>query len=244
MGPDALQVAYPRGAIEKLQGDPGLQLASTLPHTEKEIHYIDRKSETTSTILGLRKRNFGILVLLALVVVATAVGGSIGGILAVRAKSSPADGAPSTTTSMPHEASSVPPASMGLPSSTAVSSTAIATESIYVPPAASLVPYVNVTCPKDLVQSFNGKIYDCLDDSDVRDKTADITGISAYSLQQCIDACSTMNIVVKSSKCVAVSVNKWLGEEMQINSGANCWLKTSKANSFRRTGSTLAMLRV
>lgn len=94
------------------------------------------------------------------------------------------------------------------------------------------------------MQSFNGNVYDCLNDSDVRDKTKDITGISAYSLQQCIDACSTMNVVAKSSKCVAISVNKWLGEEMQINSGANCWLKSSEANSFRRPGSTLAILKV
>ena len=49
--------------------------------------YMDEGKPNHARILGLRRRNFWILVALAIVLVGATIGGSIGGVLAVQNKS-------------------------------------------------------------------------------------------------------------------------------------------------------------
>jgi hypothetical protein len=72
----------------------------------------------------------------------------------------------------------------------------------------------------------------------------DITGITAYSLQQCVDACSTMNEVEGTTKCRAVALSQALSDEYGHNRGANCWLKNVTEPRAGRAKLTVAVLNV
>ena len=71
---------------------------------------------------------------------------------------------------------------------------------------------------------------------------SDITGMTAYSLQQCIDACSTMNDLAGERRCIAVALNGDLAEWYKANKGANCWLKNASRSFMEETRVTVAML--
>jgi hypothetical protein len=62
--------------------------------------------------------------------------------------------------------------------------------------------------------------YDCLTDSDI--SGSNITGIYAYSLQQCVDACSTMNLVKDSITCKAITLDQAAYTAYRDRFGANC----------------------
>ncbi|RYN88146.1 hypothetical protein AA0119_g12142 [Alternaria tenuissima] len=66
------------------------------------------------------------------------------------------------------------------------------TPAVYILSAAVSVVSIDTSCPPSLV-AWDSKRYTCADDRNIKD--ADITDISAYSLQQCIDVCSTWNAV-------------------------------------------------
>ena len=66
------------------QAQPGLIPAT---ETNRPVPYIDGTKTTQATILGIRRRNFWILVALAVILVGATIGGSVGGSLAVRGTS-------------------------------------------------------------------------------------------------------------------------------------------------------------
>jgi hypothetical protein len=96
--------------------------------------------------------------------------------------------------------------------------------STYIPPAATAVALIDITCPSSL-RAWDGKRYDCTELRNIQG--GDITGISAYSLQQCIHACSTFSSRPGNKNCKAVAIGPALEHAYNINSGANCWLKES-----------------
>jgi hypothetical protein len=70
----------------------------------------------------------------------------------------------------------------------------------------------------------------------------DITGFVAYTLQQCIDACSTYNEVMANNTCQAVVLGEGLASDYRVNKGANSWLKNMAGPSVTFKGSTFARL--
>jgi hypothetical protein len=73
----------------------------------------------------------------------------------------------------------------------------------------------------------------------------DITGITALSLQQCVDACSTWNTRNTATPCKAVVLNADVAGSYNSNFRANCWLKTKderKPAGANQIGGTVAYL--
>jgi hypothetical protein len=83
---------------------------------------------------------------------------------------------------------------------------------------------LNQAYPSSL-RDWNGQLYAATVGKDIANN--DITGIFAYTLQQCIDACSTMNAINKDDGCKAVVLISSLKREYEMNRGANCWLKSN-----------------
>jgi len=81
---------------------------------------------------------------------------------------------------------------------------------------------IDISCPSQ-PQAWNEASYNCT--SGVNIPGADITGIIAYTLQQCMDACSTMNVVAGTTRCVGVALNGDMSARYGVGAGANCWLK-------------------
>jgi hypothetical protein len=88
---DAPQVAYDRTLPTAYHGSHDhrqekLPVPMSPPKQQAYAYYGEAKEPTpqSRTILGLRKRNFWILVVVAIVIVAATIGGSVGGSLAVR----------------------------------------------------------------------------------------------------------------------------------------------------------------
>jgi hypothetical protein len=70
---------------------------------------------------------------------------------------------------------------------------------------------------------WNKKSYDCFEGRNIWGR-GDITGIVAYNMQQCIDACATFN-AMGGMKCAAVLLVRDLAKDYGTNKGAYCWLK-------------------
>ncbi|KAF2827846.1 hypothetical protein CC86DRAFT_465677 [Ophiobolus disseminans] len=248
---DAPQVAYEDAHPEVYQREAGLEHQQAPQNPEVHAYYgkADAYEEhvpvrATPTILGIRRRNFWILAVIAAVIVAATISGSVGGAMAVRDSGSKADQVVQQT---PTPTSAQPiPTSSPTGTSAAPASSGSATSSKYVPILASAVPLIDISCPSSSsppLKSFNGKQYACTENRNIVGN--DITGISAYSLQQCIDACSTMN-TRDGKKCAAVTIGPDLAHAYEINNGANCWLKEKSSPTISYTvndvGGTIAIL--
>jgi hypothetical protein len=72
----------------------------------------------------------------------------------------------------------------------------------------------------------------------------DLTGMVAYTLQQCVDACGTYNQVAGNTTCRAVVLISYLRDSYFGNKGANCWLKKTSGKAVVDTGYTLARLKI
>jgi hypothetical protein len=58
----------------------------------------------------------------------------------------------------------------------------------------------------------------------------DLFAFTAYSVQQCVDACSQWNeSATKNATCLAAVISSKLGVQRTQGTGANCWLKSSTA---------------
>ncbi|KAF2026212.1 hypothetical protein EK21DRAFT_74698 [Setomelanomma holmii] len=191
-------------------------------------------------ILGMRRRNFWILAMIALILVGVTVGGSVGGVLAVQNARSKSESA--VTPSVYPIPSSFSVQATTPIASPATSASTSASTSLYVPPSAASVLAINIDCPS-VLESYNGKSYRCFQNTDIN-SLGDITGITAYSLQQCVDACSTMNEVEGIAKCQAVALSQALSDEYGHNKGANCWLKNVTEPRAGRPKLTVAVLNV
>jgi hypothetical protein len=109
-------------------------------------------------------------------------------------------------------------------------------------PKASEQKLIDKSCPDNL-KDWSGKAYDCFEGGNVAGQ-GDITGITAYTMQQCIDACGTWNHV-SSLKCAAVILSENLGFEYGVNFGANCWLKnvSGPLDNAKKAGAMFAVLK-
>jgi hypothetical protein len=57
----------------------------------------------------------------------------------------------------------------------------------------------------------------------------DLVGIAAYVVDDCIEACSSMNAFYGTNVCQAITFNA--GIYQNWNQHANCWLKTKESVS-------------
>jgi hypothetical protein len=109
-----------------------------------------------------------------------------------------------------------------IPTPTAPSSlptTSASTTSVYTPLPPSAVPLINNSCPSTILFSSKNDKYDCTEQIDLNG--GDIISIIAYTLQDCIDACSQYSAIQGNNACQGVILNK----KMSYQPRGNCWLK-------------------
>jgi hypothetical protein len=82
--------------------------------------------------------------------------------------------------------------------------------------------------------------YNCLDNTNIGG-VIDLASFTAYTLEQCVDACSQWNFRAKDETCQAIVINNDIGYQRSDGNGANCWLK-SNTGSFGGKGFTTAKL--
>jgi hypothetical protein len=131
----------------------------------------------------------------------------------------------------------VTPSSGGTPLSSSSASA-----SFYAPLPAASVSEIDVSCPPNLRalnDNNNNYQYDCSTDTNILG--GDITGMYAYSLQQCIDACSTMNLVRGALICKAVALDRDALAAYRKNHGAICWLENATTPRYAVSRTTVAI---
>jgi hypothetical protein len=111
---------------------------------------------------------------------------------------------------------------------------------------------INATCPSTLLISsrLEGKksdisgryTYSCLDSTNILDNT--LMSFTAYTLEQCVDACSQYSAMDANNTCKAAVINSDFSGRYETENGANCWLKGGSGNaSTGQSGYTAAVLR-
>jgi hypothetical protein len=154
--------------------------------------------------------------------------------------------APAQSAAAPTSASvSVAPTPTSLGSSPIVSQGSRPSSTLIVPNPAE-VAKIDVACPQTL-QDYNRKPYECDHDRTIPPQAGgagDITGMVAYKLQQCVDACSTYNKVANNTTCRAVVLISYLRASYLGNQGANCWLKKTGEGDTKAVGYTVARVKI
>jgi hypothetical protein len=70
--------------------------------------------------------------------------------------------------------------------------------------------------------------YKCQNNRNIANGNSDIASFTAYTLQQCFDACSQWNEMGRANvSCVAAVVSSKLAITRASGNGANCWLKSN-----------------
>ena len=123
-----------------------------------------------------------------------------------------------------------------LPSSATSSTTSSATqtpESIYTPRLPADVSRVNSSCPSSgrftVTVMEQSSEFVCSAQTDFPGN--DITGLVAYTLQQCLESCILTNIVQGKNVCVAVAHSEYLSQ-LYLQYKGNCFLKSSTAGKM------------
>jgi hypothetical protein len=226
-----------RGGLEVHQAQAypkNIHDSSTNRYPGPEPECVDHKCKTEHQIpFGLRPLAFGGLVALAtLIVVGAAVGGGLGSALANRINRQNAAQGPSTVTKT-ITASSSPTSSSSLYNN-------------FAPPDPTNVVSLATVCPEQNNQQYTTKrseifTYSCGeyfvggDPASGGGLLATYTGFVAYTVEDCIEACSNMNGYTQSlgtgPLCRAITFQPLLNQSYMANIGSNCWL-------FNSTGTT------
>lgn len=111
---------------------------------------------------------------------------------------------------------------------------------IYIPFQPSCVPNIDTSCASGGLSAWGGGRYTCNRETDIN-MVGDLLGIVAYTPQACVDACSSMNRVTGSRKCVAVAIADTLANEY-AEQGANCFLKNISGPTAGKEGVMLAVM--
>ncbi|KAH7549205.1 hypothetical protein J3E72DRAFT_344457 [Bipolaris maydis] len=197
-----------------------------------------------------RRRKFLFIVVFTLFIVGTLIGSSIGGALYVQDKAEQSAPGSETTTDVQDEGptanSTLAPAEP--PTQTQPSGAA------YTARPFGAIQSINTICPSTLLISsqlegrnsdISGRYtYNCLDNTNILDEP-NLMAFTAYTLEQCVDACSQYSAMGnKNETCKAVVINSQFRERYETGHGANCWLKGSADDaSTGKSGYTAAVLR-
>lgn len=101
----------------------------------------------------------------------------------------------------------------------------------YTPLAPDVVGLVDNSCSTSSKLKSDADEYSWCNEQDL--PGYDVSGVVAYTLQQCVDACSTMNFIAGKKTCKAILLNDHLSATYTgPNHRANCWLKTVRGTSY------------
>lgn len=104
------------------------------------------------------------------------------------------------------------------------------------------VVLANNSCPPDNgdVKTSNAESYRCMSGKNVAGH--DLAVIVAYTLQQCVDACSEMNRLANSKNaCKGVVMAEDLSRRYLKGERGNCWLKSDVSGQSNRQECALAV---
>lgn len=262
---DAPQVAYAGPWLEADQRNQQWQrvgLTGGDPKNDAQVHHgAYNAADQKRTILGLRRRNFWILCILGMILVGAIVGGSVGGVAAVQSQNdryvfhnalnvnTASDGAhyfydsinrPAATLPDTISATSAHSSVTGTPpTGTSMAPSTTSSGAFYTPLLPATVLNVDVSCPSP-ARSFYNQSYTRATLTDIR-RAGDIIGIVAYTVQQCIDACSSMNNMMQKNVCLGVAVNPGM-QENYGRYGGNCFLKNVTGPTGSVPETTLLLL--
>ncbi|EUC48607.1 hypothetical protein COCMIDRAFT_86783 [Bipolaris oryzae ATCC 44560] len=197
-----------------------------------------------------RRRKFLFIVVFTLFIVGTLIGSSIGGALYVQDKAEQSASESETSTNAADE----DPASSSTLAPAEPSTQTLPSSAAYTARPFGTIQSINTTCPSTLLLSsqLEGKTsglsgrytYSCLDNTNILDEP-NLMAFTAYTLEQCVDACSQYSVMTnKNETCKAVVINSQFRERYETGYGANCWLKGSADNaSTGKAGYTAVVLR-
>ncbi|KAF2824460.1 hypothetical protein CC86DRAFT_384087 [Ophiobolus disseminans] len=268
---DAPQVAYNNHAAEKYPHhgvEPYYQHRAHYSYHapdasgdtlgQKNQHVVEERAESS----GSRRMFWILFILFELVLVGVIIGGSVGGTLAVQK----AHKSTSCTNPSDSNAAALLPSSSSYPTPSAIqpsplpspsmahASTSMPASSASTPSFAmySALPFaavhmINTTCPSSTL-SFGADApdlgsayqYNCLANKNLRD--ADLTSFTAYTLEQCVDACSQWNAAHGNRGCKGVVISYRVMYKRQTGNGANCWLKSGAESQESSVDGTVAIL--
>lgn len=112
----------------------------------------------------------------------------------------------------------------------------------YVPIAPIDVPRIDNSCPRGVIKSMQGERFKCMETTNQGGD--DWANISAYTIQDCINACSSMNVYAGNTTCFGVALS-WAMRDTQRNYLlGNCFLKKGISESMlgHEENTTMAVL--
>ncbi|KAI1767700.1 hypothetical protein GGR53DRAFT_481316 [Hypoxylon sp. FL1150] len=200
----------------------------------KPGNLLQQQSSEDGNPFGLSPLAFGTLIaLVTTLIVGAAIGGGLGSALA---KKGHCDASPSVVTSMPTSTSLPTSSTVNPTSSTSAAATALVD---YVAPEPSRVESLHINCPEldgTLIEDSNLDQYRVTCEQRILGNPSITTwsGLIAYSLQDCVQACFLLNNWGAGGQkaCTAVSWCRTMSYSAEINAGANCWLFNSSSNSL------------
>jgi hypothetical protein len=137
-----------------------------------------------------------------------------------------------SSTSIASSTTSSPPTTSSAASATSTTATAVVFSNYEVPRPTSTSDTVALNCPAlDQKNYTTARSQNFLMSCNVGLAGYDLVGIAAYIVDDCIEACSSMNAFLASSNngtsvCTAITFNAAIYENW--NQHANCWLKTKE----------------
>ncbi|KAI4614657.1 uncharacterized protein J4E87_009458 [Alternaria ethzedia] len=255
----------PRTRSSRLRGSHDiLSYRTAMDDDQDQAPHIQVPPDMWKKFFAHRRRKYWFTIAMSFTIVAALVGTSIGGGLVVQEKadkkaealaaeqaaaSSSMELFPTPTSASPSDISA------DAPSETPTDSPAAATEdtgTYYSARPFGAIQSINTTCPSTLLISsrLEGKksdisgryTYNCLDSTNILDTI--LMSFTAYTLEQCVDACSQYSAMNASSACKAAVISSDFSTRYETENGANCWLKSGSGDaSTGQNGYTAAVLR-
>jgi hypothetical protein len=133
-----------------------------------------------------------------------------------------------------------------LQSSTATSTLSAPTGTVYTALPFTEVNAINITCPsalylagQDIAQFKNKYQFNCMNKKNMASVT-DLMSFTAYTFQQCVDACMQWNAMGNRPMCMASVVSSTFQYRRTSGNGANCWLKVNSSTIIDSQDTTIA----
>ncbi|KAI3332493.1 hypothetical protein HD806DRAFT_480764 [Xylariaceae sp. AK1471] len=222
MNPQASPDSYKEAVSEYHSIQPGLEVA---PEQIKPFDQTQAYPAPERTIFGVRRATFFLSLALVIVILVAAVGGGVGGSVAVQnARSSCiSDRAPVTVTTTITAAA----AATGAATST--------TEPLVVPTGV-----VKLDCPgltDDIAISLGADSWVFTPSCGTDYSGSDFGAVIAYSFNDCLQACAAHNHFSGKDECTALTFKANQTLEIPKDYG-NCWLKTGTPKGNKVTDKT------
>ncbi|KAH7323592.1 hypothetical protein BKA65DRAFT_71369 [Rhexocercosporidium sp. MPI-PUGE-AT-0058] len=202
----------------------------------------DRRKERT--ICGFRAATFFLSLALVLVILAAAIGGGVGGTMAVnnaKSANSNSNGAAFTSTVISTYTTTATPVSGASASGTATK-TSTSASILSVPTSGTLaLDCPNIDNTELRMTLIETSVFTVVCGRDYPGAKNDIIAVTVYSLADCARACASYNRNSGSEICKGAAFKTDLLANVQVNFG-NCWLKNNTNTPSSGSSNTLAAL--